>query len=157
MSPRQVGCQAMVLMKIVTRVREHELRADCLLERLEDLLDGGAVIRQESVPEGVHLDGSRSGGREERVGARARLLRTRLIGGEDNPGHVQLRKPAGERQDGSATADLDVVGMATDDEQRPKRLMRHGPAIERTSRDDRPVGARQHAVVARLNLPRRLP
>ena len=56
--PGQLADQAVVLMEVVTGVREDELGVDPRLELLEDILDLGGRVRQISVPERMDLDGS---------------------------------------------------------------------------------------------------
>ena len=54
--PRQLAREPVILVEVVAGVREHELRVDARLQVLEDLLDLAADVRQEPVPEPVHLD-----------------------------------------------------------------------------------------------------
>ena len=71
--PRQLAYEAVVLVEVVTGVREDQVRFEPSLELFEDVLDLAADVREVSVPKPVDLDvdGARRG--EERIGARPRL------------------------------------------------------------------------------------
>ena len=89
--PRQLAREPVVLVEVVARVGEHELRVDAGLQILEELLDLAAAVGQEAVAEAVHLDPCRRGGGQECVGARARLLAALARRREHDP--VDLAAP----------------------------------------------------------------
>ena len=92
--PRQLARQAMVLVVVVARVREDDLRVDPALQVLEDVLNLAADVRQEAVSELVHLDVHVRGAGQERGRARTRLFGAIARRSEHDPVDLELGIPS---------------------------------------------------------------
>src|SRR4029079_14859206 len=114
--PRQLADEAVVLVQVVARVREHEVRSNARLELLERVLHIGSRVREVSVAETEHVDRALGRVPEEQLRAPACLVRPLATRGEDDPLHGEAWVRPDEREDGAAAADLEVVRVGADRE-----------------------------------------
>ena len=154
--PGQLAGKPVVLVEVVAGVGEDELRVDPALQLLEELLDLAARVGEEAVPEPVDLDARRARRRRGRPAALARASSPRspeaasTTQSTSRPGFERV-----ERQQRSAAADLDVVGVAADREHATQRLSRAtGSALEHQQRRGARAGA-EPGVDARAPRPTR--
>ena len=128
--PRQLADESMILVEIGALVGEDEIRGDASLQRLEQVLDSRAVIRKETVAE-LDVDDHCRGG-EVRGGtsalARASSPRTSLASAR--PSRPRASGRARQPEDRPAAADLDVVAVSAERENRGgRRLANRGVSI----------------------------
>ena len=114
--PGEFACQPVILMEVVAGVGEHDLRIDPQLQRLEEIFDLCARIGEKAVAEPVHLDPGGSEPGKKGSGAPPGLLLSFSGRREHDPVDLEGRVRAGERQQRSATPDLDVVRVTADRE-----------------------------------------
>jgi hypothetical protein len=110
----ELGEQAVVLMEILTVVREDEVRLRLLPETVEPLLDLGRDVREVAAPKRLDLYACTGAARKEGVRRDARLRSAFLVRAEDDPVHVQGRIRLEQPQQRPAAADLDVVAVRPD-------------------------------------------
>ena len=109
----KLGQQSMVLMSVALPMGQDERRIEIAFDGLEAVLDVGDLGGEISVAEPKHLDlflrhTLKDGGR-----AVARLGPTLVIAAENDPSHDETGHLVSDAQNGSAAADLDVVGVGT--------------------------------------------
>src|SRR6266404_782302 len=112
--PRQFRHEAMVLVQIVSVVREDDVRRYPPLQVLEELLDLAADVWKETVPEALHDDVLMLRVGEDTVAGGYRLAVALPTGTQHDPvdlGFVMGREQTQERP---AAADLDVVAVGAD-------------------------------------------
>ena len=136
--PGELAGEAVVLVAVVARVREHEIGVDAF-QILEDLLDSLADVRHERVPEPVDDDLGAGRARQEVLGARPRLALPVTVRAEHDPRDLEVGVVADQREDGAAATDLDVVRMAADRQQASKRRL---AAEEREREHQASLGSR---------------
>src|SRR5690349_22884104 len=105
----------MILVSIVARVRENEIRSRILLERFEKILDLGRVGKK-PIPEAEHCDSRASAAVEKETRRAARFPFSFGIAAEHDPTHLDCRIRLEQPEDCSTAANFDVVGMGADEE-----------------------------------------
>src|SRR5207237_1829417 len=114
--PRQLAQEPVVLVQVVPVVGEDHVRLDLALELLEGALDVAAVVGEERVrkPTEAHLD-RRAG--EQCPGAPLGLASACLVGAaDDDPADLEPAVEPLQAQQGTAAADLEVVGVRAERE-----------------------------------------
>jgi hypothetical protein len=102
-----------VLVSVVVTVREDERRLEIAFDGLEAVFDIGALGREIAVAESKYLDLFLRHIFKHRSRAVSRFSPTPLIGAENDPSHDETRCLGSDAQNGSAAADLDIVGVGT--------------------------------------------
>ncbi len=94
------------------------LRSDAVNLELQQLaervLERRALVREVAVAEAVQEQLVPAAAREQRVGARPRLIGARIVAAEHRPRHAQRGLRGEQREQRATAADLDVVGVGTD-------------------------------------------
>ena len=89
--PGELAGESVILVEVVTRMGEDDLRIDAELQLFEDVLHLAAAIGQESIAKVVNVDPEFGHGlAEERVGARPRFGLALVPRGEDEPVDLEL-------------------------------------------------------------------
>src|SRR6266508_6316547 len=97
-------------------MREDNIRRDSFFQLFKEAFYFSADVREETGPKTLDDDVFCLRGGQEELGAHERLGSSVPVGAEDYPTDVGVL-PFGEKtQDGSATADLDVVAMRSNTE-----------------------------------------
>jgi hypothetical protein len=109
--PRQVRDQAVILMPIVSIVREDNVGIELVLEFLELFLDFMAQKRQEAIAIILDFYVAFTSLLEKGGSASSGFLSPHLIRAEDDPLDTHAIMPLEKLEQGSAAADLDVITM----------------------------------------------
>src|SRR5262249_18561570 len=120
--PRQLARKAVILVQVLARVREHDLRVGAPRKILKDLFDLTALIGKEAVAKAVNLDLRPRRRCEEGPGTRASLSLAFVPRRQDDPRHLEIARRACEREQRAPATDLDVVCMAADGKHAAPRL-----------------------------------
>src|SRR5437879_6254441 len=104
----------MILVTIVAVVRQHQIRSGLFLDLLEDPLDSGALVREETVPEILDPDALFARALEKQRRASPSLGPPLDPCREDHPVDLDGRRPAEEVEDQTAAPDLDVIGVGAE-------------------------------------------
>ena len=107
--PGQLAQESMVLVQIIARVGQDEVRMDAVLERLHAVLDGRALEREVAVAKRVDRDCWRLDPLQEPGGRPARLVGSDGITAHDHPRDPRDPALGDPVQDRPAAADLQVV------------------------------------------------
>jgi hypothetical protein len=103
----------MILVGIVQRVSEDDIRAGVALNLLEDRLDAARHVRENPVWKGVDIDGLIHSIDQELLGAGARFLRATFVSAENHPSHANRPRTRQEFQKSASASDFDIVGMGS--------------------------------------------
>ena len=118
----------------------------------------GAVVREEAVAESGLEDALLGHAVEQRLGARARLLRPHALAAEDHPADgARPRRSRDEPEDRPRAADLGVVGMGPDREHADRRPVRAAQQQRQHQAEASCAISGVGLAVGRPQLPRRLP
>ena len=120
----KLGQQPVVLMSVALPVGQDERRIEIAFDGLEAVLDVGALGGEIPIAEPKHLDLlSQKHAQERRPRCSAPRSRAGSIAAENDPSHDEIGYLGSDAQNGSAAADLDVVGVGT----QAKQLQRPSP------------------------------
>lgn len=103
----------MVLVRVVAVVSKDDVRRDRLLQLFEDCFHFGAQKRHETIAELLQPWPLQPGGAGKQFGASPRLGFPYSDGAEDHPVKFAFRVVFTQPEDGTATANFDVVGMGS--------------------------------------------
>ena len=108
----------MVLVQVFAAVRKDQVRRDALGQAGEELFDLEARVGETGVPEREHLHVPGSGGVKKPLGAGRGFVGPRARAAEDDPvnGHARVQRQ--QLQQRAAAADLDIVGVCAETEDR---------------------------------------
>jgi hypothetical protein len=101
-----------ILMPIVSGMREDEIRTELARQTFEGILQLGELRWEISVPERVHAERVGGCGTQELFCPLRRLMLPLSRGTPDNPAEFGPRPSCGQSQQRCATADFDIVGMS---------------------------------------------
>jgi len=113
--PREIGEHAMVLMPVLTVVREHDVRLE-RFQRLEKALDRLALKRKEAAAKILHHNAALARLPQERLRARQSLGVAHAFRAEHHPHNLQAGLLLRQLQQRGAAADLDVIRVRTEAE-----------------------------------------
>src|SRR5262245_48266580 len=85
-------------------------------EGFEPCFDLGALVGEEAILESGGINGCAGGVGEKSLGRRVRFVAALAGGAEDCPMHVKMYAAFDPAKDGSASTDLDVVGVSANAE-----------------------------------------
>src|SRR5262249_41209847 len=100
---------AMVLMGIVTPVRQNNIGGDACFEPFEPVLDLPAMHGEEAVPERQHFYLRNGRSLQEIISRRSRFILTLALGAQHAPGDITPNLLWNPGQKFSARPDLDVI------------------------------------------------
>jgi hypothetical protein len=120
----------MILMQIVSVMREDEVRINQLLETLKLCFDSGSLIREKTVAVGTDCNPLRSGASQEEVGAKESFRAADSIRTEHNPVHTSSWECSEKSQNGATASNLDIIGVGAQAQngETPSFLLRQGNA-----------------------------
>jgi len=115
--PGQFVGDAVVLVQIVTAVCQHDVGIE-RLERLEIVLQGRALVWEVAAPKSgcAHLGVARTG--QQPLGGGTSLVFTFTFGAQRHPDETSLRMLPHPLQQRAAAADLDVVAVGAEQQDR---------------------------------------
>ena len=109
--PRQLAYQTVVLVKIVSAMREDYIGGEDFLEFLEAFFNRWTEVGKESISKRFHHDSLLARPPQERIGAALGFFGTPRIGTEDEPVELDGLRPLDHSQHCPTAADLDVVAV----------------------------------------------
>jgi hypothetical protein len=123
--PAELVQDAVVLMEVIPRMGEDNVRRQASFQGLEVLLDPSAFKWKKTVTKIEDFDVPRSSAFQEQGGTVSSFALAVSSGAEDHPVKMEVSASSQQLQDGAATADLNVVGMRTkaEDLQRPASIL----------------------------------
>jgi hypothetical protein len=116
----EFGHQSVVLMSVALPMSQDDRRIEIAFDRLEAILDIGALEGEISIAEPQNFDLFLRDVFEKGGRAVPRLDLAQTGAAEDDPSHDEIGRLGGKAQDRSATPDLDIVGVCTQAKQ-PQR------------------------------------
>jgi hypothetical protein len=114
----------MILVQIVTLVREDEIGRDVLLQPLEEFLHVSADVREETVLEVGHDDLRAADALEKGLRAATSFSGTVSVGAQDDPPDVKVCVSLRQAEDRPAAPDFDVVCVRADSKNALERPVR---------------------------------
>ena len=109
--PRQLAHQTVVLVKIVSGMREDYIRREDFLEFFEAFFDRRTEVGKESISKGFHHDSLLARLPEERPGTALRFRGACRIGTEDEPVELNILRLLEHPQYRATAANLNVVAV----------------------------------------------
>jgi hypothetical protein len=109
--PGQLAYQTVILVKIVSAMREDYIGCENFLEFLEALFDRRTEVGKETISKRFHHYSLLVRPPQERIGAALGFFATLRIGTEDEPVELDGLRPLDHSQHGAAAPDLDVVAV----------------------------------------------
>ncbi|HQK17298.1 MAG TPA: hypothetical protein PLJ27_07585, partial [Polyangiaceae bacterium] len=138
--PGQFADQPMVLVQVMTVVRENDVGLENALQLLEGVLDFRADVREVAVPKSLGDDRLLRAFSQKHLRALDRFLGPRGLGAENDPVNLRAFQFREQTEDCSAAADLDIVAMRPEKQQAPKRFFpatkkerEHFPSLQKYS------------------------
>src|SRR2546425_1214421 len=121
----------MVLMQVLTVVRQNDVRKVFSFELLEEILYFGSYVRKIAVPKFLDDDLFSSCIRQKQIGTLNSLGPSLTGGPQDDPAHVRSGVFFKQSENCAATADLDVVGVGPErqDLLRPNSVLEDGDPV----------------------------
>ena len=112
--PGQFRNQTMVLMKVMPEMGEDQVRRKCFFQFLEALLHRSTAVGKKAIAEGLHHDRFFAHALQKRVRTPARFPGSLRIGAQNQPVILSPDRVGNQAQDGSATADFDVIAVCSE-------------------------------------------
>jgi hypothetical protein len=140
--PGQFGDQPVVLVQVVTVVREDDIGSKGAFQVLEGVLDVRPDVREVPIPEPFHDDCLLRSFAQEQVRAVGGFIRSCGVCAEDEPIDFEARPFVEQAQDCPPAANLDVVAVRPEKQKSPGLLLpvgekerKHIQSFERKTRE----------------------